>query len=72
MAKLILNCCTGESGDRLQKAAKVRRKDVPPRRPDYQQTFVLLTSLYVSMSAGFRENYGSLGVQEQDACDLQE
>lgn len=24
VAKLILNCCTGESGDRLQKAAKVR------------------------------------------------
>jgi hypothetical protein len=32
VAKLILNCCTGESGDRLQKAAKVRSRRQQWRR----------------------------------------
>jgi hypothetical protein len=38
VAKLVLNICTGESGDRLQKAAKVRTEafgpaPAPPARP---------------------------------------
>ena len=33
--KLILNCCVGESGDRLQKATKVRAGQPPDRRPQH-------------------------------------
>ena len=40
VAKLVLNICVGESGDRLQKAAKVRRiKQAMSQRAGLQQHF---------------------------------
>lgn len=37
VAKLVLNICVGESGDRLQKAAKVQWRQHSTRRQQQQQ-----------------------------------